>query len=37
MIKSTAVLFHRIEKEGGISKQCQLTTMKSVRKKGSQE
>ena len=34
--KSLAVLFNRIEEEGEIPKKCQLTTIKSVRKKGNQ-
>ena len=35
MAKSLAVLFNRIEEEGEIPKQCHLTTIKSVRKKGN--
>ena len=37
MAKSLAVLFNRIEEEGEIPKQWQLTTIKSVRKKGNQD
>ena len=37
MAKSLAVLFNRIEEEGEISKLWQLTTIKSVRKKGNQD
>ena len=36
MAKSLVVLFNRIEEEGEISKLWQLTTIKSVRKKGNQ-
>ena len=37
MAKPLAVLFNRIEEEGEIPKQLQLTTIKLVRKKGNQE
>ena len=37
MAKIPAVLFNRIEEEGEIPKQWQLTTIKSVRKKGNQD
>ena len=37
MAKSLAVLFNRIEEEGEIPKQWQLTTIISVRKKGNQD
>ena len=36
MAKRLAVLLNRIEEEGGMPKQWQLTTIKSVRKKGNQ-
>ena len=36
MAKRLAVLLNRIEEEGGMPKQWQLTTTKSVRKKGNQ-
>ena len=36
MANSLAVLFNIIKKEGEIPKQWQLTTIKSVRKKGNQ-
>ena len=37
MAKPLAVLFNRIEEEGEIPKQLQLTTIKLVRKKGNQD
>ena len=37
MAKSLAVLFNRIEEEGEIPKQWQLTTIKSSKKKGNQD
>ena len=37
MAKIPAVLFNRIEEEGEIPKHWQLTTIKSVRKKGNQD
>ena len=37
MAKGLAVLFNRIEEEGEIPKLWQLTTIKSVRKKGNQD
>ena len=36
MAKRLAVLLNRIEEEGGMPEQWQLTTIKSVRKKGNQ-
>ena len=36
MAKRLAVLLNRIEEEGGMPEQWQLTTVKSVRKKGNQ-